>query len=231
MRSLGFCGMAALAVLTIAVSSPDASAAFKLRLTEGVFIEIVEDGGVGDAFPGAGTVEFSGPIGSFQVAISVGLSKPTVGPGRIELTSVNVSSELGGTIMIELTDTDFFEPSTAVGLSLITAGTTAGEVNVTTFADATNTEFGTGQAGPSLGPLFGASFGEDASLGFAPIPSPYSLTTVAVVTHPGTSGGPKSTNLTSTLSVVSIPEPATGLVFGIYVMCSLCFYGLVRRRK
>src|SRR5262245_11087535 len=103
-----FLALAAVVALLVATASP-ADASFRLRvedLSTGVGA-VITDGGPGDSSPGANNViVFVGPIGSFTISVTTGMSTPALAsPGfydAIDLNSVTVSSAAGGTLRLIL---------------------------------------------------------------------------------------------------------------------------------
>jgi hypothetical protein len=204
-----------------ALSVAKAEAALVLRLTQGVSVVTLTDGdndGVGgnpdDACAAVGCVTFVGDVGVFFLNVSTGLSKPVLPntPSRatMDLNSVNTSNA-AGTLLIELTDTDF------VGL---TSGSFKGDVGGTTNGTATfwaykndsNVEFDTAatEAEVHMGPFGPGAFSDHDSDNHGPIAGPYSITIVAEITHGD------GVNVSSfDFEVNNVPEPATLALFGL----------------
>lgn len=220
-RYFGF--TVATAGLLLASMAPNASASFILQLddlgTPGVDVIIIDNSPVGslsdsgivstilDGSGLAGVLHYSGTVGVFDVNITTGLSKPVIGPARIDLNSINVSGG-AGELEILLTDTDF-GPTGASGFSLAIGGTTDGTVEARAAADEGNVEFGVGTGGiittPVLTPVaFSATAG--GSIG----PSdPFSISVWALLTHT------RPMQVSSFDALVSVPEPAALALLGI----------------
>ena len=156
MRRLCF-GFLALAVVLVWANC--SQAALKLQLDDGTGpsgILTVTDGGLNDANASAGAITVTNPLGNWSVNVVTGLSKPALSDAlcpHMDLNSVNVTSQAGGILTIQLTDTDFLGP--VEGFTMTLGGTTNGLVDVAWYADASNVEFGTGESLASFGP-FGA---------------------------------------------------------------------------
>jgi hypothetical protein len=133
---------------------------------------------------GAGAVGYGGPIGTFLINITGGLSKPIIGePGTmLDLFSVNVSGGTG-TLTIALTDTDFFRGGAGF-LNFNIGGTTDGTISAQAYMDAGNAEFGTGTLLGSMTSA-GPAFSHTSAGTTVNTTDPYSLTLVATVTHDG----------------------------------------------
>lgn len=224
-RYFGF--TVATAGLLLASMAPNASASFILQLddlgTSGVDVIIIDNSPVGslsdsgivstilDGSGLAGVLHYSGIVGVFNVNITTGLSKPVIGPARIDLNSINVSGGVGtGSRQLEilLTDTDF-GPTGASGFSLAIGGTTDGTVEARAAADEGNVEFGVGTGGiittPVLTPVaFSATAG--GSIGPS---ADFSISVWALLTHTGPG------QVSSFDALVSVPEPAALALLGI----------------
>lgn len=211
---------AAAAGLLLAAMVPNASASLILELddlsTVGVDITVIDDSSAGtlssgggitsntdDGFVGAGTINFSGSVGNFIINVTTGISKPVIGPARIDLNSVNVSSNAAGLFEIRLTDTDF-GPTTGASLNLGIGGTTDGTITAFAFGDEANGEFGVGGGGifstAAMGP---GPFSATAS-GTIGASLAHSLSLAIIVDHSSGAGQISSFN-----AEVAVPEPTS----------------------
>jgi len=204
----------------------DADATFMLQLTdmdtgEGVLIADQEEGK--DSGADIGVIVFIGGVGGFNINVTTGLSKPVVGPARIDLCSVNVSGG-AGTLEIMLTDTDFFEGTEIAGVTLENAwgGTAAHEVTAQGFLDIYNRDldefnseaegvFQTYFQGP-LGPgAFDSTVGGEEEIGS--FTGPFSLTERVTITH---TSGRQSTSFNKFLeaTVYQVPDASVAFLLG-----------------
>lgn len=197
------------------LSAAPAQAALVLRLTEGAATETIVDQSMDDANPAPGAVTFIGAVGAFTINVSTGLSKPvfpnTPTFASMDLNSVNTSNA-PGTLLIELTDTDFVPfpiPGSLVG---DVGGTTQGTVQFWAYKDPENQEFGESDIALHLGPFTAppVAFAGSDSIGHGPLLSPYSMTLVAEITH---GAGVNSTSFDFQLA--NVPEPALMTLFAV----------------
>jgi hypothetical protein len=220
--------MALLIVAFVIGTTPNADATFKLKISDGITTVLVEDEDFAPAgtnppnthpdqwgddpweLPGAGTVQWGGSVGVFNIVTTLSISKPAIGPGAMHLDEVQVSGG-AGTLTIQASDTDFYTPSfDPAALHLAVGGATdTGNVTVSSFIDYGNVLFGQGTPGPILGPFGPPSFSGAAMKGISPMSVPYSLTIMSVVSHTGVGG---RTSLDADLTIV--PEPSTLLLLG-----------------
>lgn len=196
--------------------SPAAHAVLTLSLNEvgGGSQTIVDTDGDGKVF-------FNGTLTNFTTNFTAGVSDPILigTPSLIDLVSLNIS-ELAGTLIIELSDTGYTNPTSY--LNSLIGGTTAGTVTYETFVDTTN-------GNPFAGTLLASKTLDDPSFNAGslfPISlsdgSPYSLGIRVTVEH-----GSGVTN-TSFNSEIRIPEPGSlGLLGSGLVLAGL----LLRQRR
>lgn len=202
--------VAATLIATMALAH-NAQAAFVMSLEDtgtGDYVQIY-DGSGNDSGGPLGVISYSGIVGNFDINVTTGISKPVIGPGALDLNSINVSSGSGGTLVVRISDTDFTGPAPAT-YNAAYGGTTDGAVDFSFLYDVGNSEFG-GSSFASGG--FAAapgnqSFSADLSGAVTPA-NPYSLTIVAAVIH---SSGVESTSFNAEVSAV--PLPASAWLFG-----------------
>ena len=185
----------------------------------------VTDQSAGDLNPALGAVTFDGSVGNFLINVTTGVSKPLIGSTtipEIELSSVDVTSQLGGKLTLEVTDTDFLGAGTpGTFISQIGGAQAAGgTLSYGTFLDCSNSAFGTGT--PLASQSFATSpFSGGAASSTTLCAGSYSLTEEVVLTLPGGS------TMTSFNANLALPEPATLTLFGV----GLIGLGMLFRRK
>ena len=222
-------GLTALAASAVSVS---AHAVPQLRLSDGVNTVTVTDGGAGDASAFAGVVVFQGSVGNFLVNVTTGITKPTLGTPTspvLDLNSIDVTGAGGGVLTVEFTETDFLSTAALVAFETLVGGVTADTVQFEHFASTTNTGFATDIAVFDSGPTTGLIGYADTTQ--VALTGPYSLTTVATVTH--TTGGQNSSFNSIFQSAfkptTDIPEP--GLAPSLLIGGLLLAGRLISRRR
>ena len=194
------------------VMAGDANAAFILTLDDlgtGPSPDVVViDNGLGDNDATAGVINFTGPVGIFTTNITTGVSKPAIGPYKLDLNTVEISGG-SGTIVIKLTDTDFLVPAGDWLLVSSIGGTTDGIVTLEQYVGLSNDEFEIDDASVSLGPFGPVAFSDTGSIGFVAPGTPISITEVGTIQHTG----PGQITSFDAVSEVT-PEPGTLRLLG-----------------
>lgn len=159
-----------------------------------------------DQIGGSGVISFSGAVGSFIVNVTTGISKPLIGPSRLDLNSIDVSGA-AGRLIISLTDTDYTLP--AGGFTAEHGGTTDGMVDISYRYDASNQEFGGSVFASAMHTATQIRSFDFVDTGYFPPAGLYSLTIMAEVEHTG------PYQVTSFDAVMSpVPVPAAAWLFG-----------------
>lgn len=230
-------GAAVAGAIGLGVVIPQAQADFMIRVTDitaGTPSEVVTDNMVGDMSGTLGFLGTSFTTTNFSMVTTMGASKPLGGNSnylaRMDLLNMNVTSlGGGGTLLVEITDTDFsLNSSTGFGSFAASIGGTLGlsdsnTLNASYYYDPTNTEFGTG--GTTFNTAFAGpgSFSQDLGpVAVDGVNGPFSLTQAIMI----------SMNAGDIISydsdlMVQTPEPTSFLLFG----SGLVALGYLARRK
>jgi hypothetical protein len=187
---------------------------------------------VGDLYAEQGAVGFSGPVGSFTMSITVGMSAPLLGEeGRMDLFNVSFSGGTG-TIVIELWETGFETQGYPTRFHALLGGTTNGLVNIATYADDSDTPFGTeyylaGGTYDGESVSGGIAFSSDQTrhLSDEQLTGSYSMGIRASITHTGM----EVTSFNIDLQSTAVPEPSAAFLIAMAVLgLSCCRF---RRRR
>jgi hypothetical protein len=192
-----------------------------LTLNDGTNTVTVVDGGAGDFNPTNGVVTWFGSLGSWSVNVSTGLGFPVLGSlawPKIDLNSVNVSNDPGGTLELMLTQGGFTSPPPPVFLLNI-GGTTNGSVKAYACAGVTlgNCE------DVELGPFSPIAFSASGAFSLVDPGEEYMVGIKVVVTHRAGQGVISSFDA----ELASVPEPGTYALIGF----GLAALGLLRRTR
>ena len=209
-------------VLTLSTGSTDVIVSDDQPLgfvTDSGLVTTAPDGNGSDP----GVVSYNASIGSFLVTVTTGISDPLIGPGRLDLNSIQVSGG-AGTLVIGLTDTDY--SGSASQYSTGFGGTTDGILDFTFLYGSTNQEF-VGDVISSVSGITGDPLNAGAFSGGASATvlasNPYSLTILATIEHTGPG------QVTSFDAIASpVPVPTAVWLFGSGM---LGLVGIARRKK
>jgi len=209
--SKGLARVLPVAALGVFCLAHEADAALMLRLSSGSSTITVEDGGAGDIDLQEGVVVYSGPIGSFTVNVSTGVSKPLIGSDvfpALHLNSVDVTGALAGSLTVELSDTGFLTNGPVYFASSI-GGTFLKPTDLTyeTYLGVDNQLFSTDTLVSSLA-FQGSGFFGGGEGAWVDTTSPYSLTQVVSFAQPGSS-------VTSFDAQIAVAQPATLALLGL----------------
>jgi len=187
-------------------------------LTDSGLTTTAADGNITDP----GLITYNASIGSFTVSVTTGVSDPVIGPGRLDLNSIEVSGG-AGTLDIGLTDTGY--SGSASQYSMGFGGTTDGTLGFTFLYGTANQEF-VGDVMSTVSGITGAgqtgAFGSETSAAVN-TSDPYSLTILATIEHTG------ANQITSFDAIATpVPVPAAVWLFGSGL---LGLVGVARRRR
>jgi hypothetical protein len=203
-KLLGVVGSICVGSLILASS---AQATLILRVSDGTSTATRTD------LDGNGAVIFIGSIGDWVLNVTTGVTDPMIGDNnssRLDLSSINVSgsSSRGGTLYISLTDTGNTVPIGDTHFSIGVGGFTDGSISFRSYVDSTNTAFGTETLLHNTGLLTGSPF-SSSGYGAVSVTGPYSITTVATLTHDN------GFSISGFGHDVKVPEPRGLAVLGI----------------
>jgi hypothetical protein len=217
--------LAALAAVALLGGAGNAQAGFKLRLTEGNLVTTITGSG-----GGVGVTNLA--FGNFWINFIGGISKPLIGgPNSAEMdigTLTVRSTASGGTLKVELTDTDFQVGNGGPLLNVVSSitGITNGQISFQSWIDLGNTEFGHGATTGFQGPFTGV-FGNKVEDLVAGGSGPFSITSQTTITL-----GPNATFESTDGHTTVTPSPApAAVVLALTGLPMLGLGGVLRLRK
>jgi len=177
-----------------------------------------------DANVAAGTVGFTGSIGSWTINSTSGsVAGGSLTNPDLALTSFDTSSSASGptTLTLMFTQTDLVGAPTGMRFFDSIGGTTEGTISYQTYLSSTNTPFAltTLINNPTIN-VSGTSFSTSPPAGccgpFTLVPAnPYSLTEVVTITHQSaTHSSSLAAELTGVPNATPVPEPSSLLLLG-----------------
>ncbi|HYM33016.1 MAG TPA: PEP-CTERM sorting domain-containing protein [Candidatus Cybelea sp.] len=217
--------------LTLAgAAAANAATVFALSITDGVHTSTVTDNGSGDGDPTLGSISAGAiTVGNFTATVLGASNFSTNTLADIDLIGAVKNNGTGsGTVTVTLTLTNVGTPGNGpLGLGLEASGSIGGTnsnttTRLVTAGDGSNTPFAAGFQFTDSGTLGagGAFSANNTSSPFGAL-GPYDITEIVTISFNG--AGHESFD-----AEMSIPEPATALVFG----AALVGLGLgMRRRK
>jgi hypothetical protein len=206
--------LTAIALFAAATQAPAARAEIVLSLSDGSNNVTLNDLG------SPGMASFMGAIGNFTFSGDMGTGFPLAGTpdvALIDLSSLDLTSTLGGTLTISLTETGFAaKPGGAWFHSAITGNFFNSQATLNSYLDTGNIAFGTGT-------LLASNLVDNATGDvFEPsIAGPYSMTEIVTV-----DAGPHSMTSLDAM-VIDAPEPGSLSLLG----AGLLALTMVARRR
>ena len=201
-----------LALGAMAGKATEAEAAFALRVSDGTTTVAVPDGTGADQDGRVGAITYIsvGVFTGWTISVTTGMTDPLLSPPlpHLSLDSIQMSSIGGGSLTVELSETDISTGASIAPFNTSISGVTAGTVEFQSFVNPDNTLFSTaGTQVADLGPLSGVMGFSAQESGWAPVSSPYGVTLRWIITH----GGAGSTDGKAEFQ---IPEPESLALFG-----------------
>ena len=169
-----------------------------------------------------GTVSYNGAVGNFMVN-AYGFSNPvTIGP-NMDLVQFHIATSTGGTLNLKLSDTDFSSPIGSVGTMAVSGHFLTGSGTIT-YSGALGNDNNVFSTETQIGTLTGLN---GSTTGGYVTSNQFSLTEILTITlAPGS-----MLSLDSSIGVISVPEPDSILLLGLFTSFSLLCGLWFRKRK
>lgn len=210
-----------LVLLSLSVPSGQAGAAAVLSISDGPHTFNVVDGSPSDINPLTGVITFNGPVGSWIVNVTTGITKPVLGSNTaptMDLSSVNVTSAAGGWLALGVSDTEF---SYSGKLTTSFGGTTHGFIEF--FTAVGNDPFKFGELSSGIGPFWPVAFSgsQTNTVDLSPVDW---LTIGASISHSGA--------YSSSFNEIVQPIPVPGMMILLGIgLVGMAAYGRRRFKK